>query len=69
MEDTRRRRSVSLSLHREFTGSRLERQILMRAFALVIPTDRSDPSDEEPNEAAQDQRFANPSRSQGGTRS
>jgi hypothetical protein len=45
MDDSRRRNSP-LALQREFTDSRLEKQILMRAFALLIPLDGSEPIDE-----------------------
>jgi hypothetical protein len=37
MEAPRRRSKVELSLQREFSGFRLEEQVLRRAFELVIP--------------------------------
>ena len=38
MEDLHRRREPMFSLQREFSGSRLEQQVLKRAFELVIPS-------------------------------
>jgi hypothetical protein len=37
MEGSNRRRQTAVSLYRQFTGSRLEEQILKRAFELVLP--------------------------------
>lgn len=54
MEGSRTRRTTTVSLQREFTGSRLEKQILMRAFALLVPVDGSEPIAEEPEKAATD---------------
>jgi len=51
MEDLRRRCNATLALQREFTGSRLERQILMRAFALLVPADGWEPIAVEPGKA------------------
>lgn len=53
MEGTSWRRQPALSLQREFAGSRLEEQILRRAFALVIPALPQESIDVEPcnNEA------------------
>jgi hypothetical protein len=47
MEASRRRRNAPLPLQREFTGSRLEKQILMRALDLVTPARRLDRMPEE----------------------
>jgi hypothetical protein len=38
MEGRRHRLKSELLLHRDFSGSRLEEQVLKRAFELVIPT-------------------------------
>jgi hypothetical protein len=46
MDDSRRRRNTPLLFQREFTNSRLEQQILMRAFALLVPLDGTEPIDE-----------------------
>ena len=40
MEDTRCRRRPSLAVRREFAGSRLEHQVLMRAYELAVPAIR-----------------------------
>jgi hypothetical protein len=40
MEDTGRQRQFLLPLQREFVVSRLEEQILIRVFELVIPIHR-----------------------------
>jgi hypothetical protein len=47
MESSRTRRKALLSLQREFTGSRLEKQILIHAFDLVMPAQRTDRMSEE----------------------
>jgi hypothetical protein len=47
MEGSRTRQKTTLSLQREFTGSRLEKQILIRAFDLVMPARGSDRVTEE----------------------
>jgi hypothetical protein len=47
MEGSSRRRHPTLFLQREFAGSRLEEQILMRAFELVIPAFRLDVVEDE----------------------
>jgi hypothetical protein len=65
MEGPRRRRAATLALHREFTDSRLEKQILIRAFALLVPMDGSEPSIEEPGKTDADQSPVIASRSQG----
>lgn len=67
MEGLRRRRNATLALQREFTDSRLEKQILMRAFALLVPVDGSEPSAEEPGKAAADPPLVITVRSQGGS--
>jgi hypothetical protein len=40
MEDTNRRRRPSLAVLREFAGSRLENQVLMRAYEFAVPAVR-----------------------------
>ena len=40
MEETRRSRQTLLKVERAFAGSRLEKQILMRAYAFAVPTTR-----------------------------
>jgi hypothetical protein len=65
MEGLRRRRDATLALHREFTDSRLERQILIRAFALLVPIDGSGPMVEQPGKADADPSPVIASRSQG----
>jgi len=65
MEGSLTRRSTTVSLQRDFTGSRLEKQILMRAFALLVPVDGSEPIAEEPRQAAADQPPVTDVRSQG----
>jgi hypothetical protein len=40
MEETRRGRQPLLKVERAFAGSRLEKQILMRAYAFAVPTTR-----------------------------
>jgi hypothetical protein len=66
MEGLRRRRNALLALQREFTGSRLEKQILMHAFALLVPVDGSEPITEEPQKRITDLPLVIPDRSQGG---
>jgi hypothetical protein len=65
MEGSSRPRQPALCLHREFVGSRLEEQILKRAFALVMPVHRLDRVDDEQPKAAADHPPVNPVRSQG----
>jgi len=40
MEGSCRRRKAIVSSRREFSGSRLDREILVRAFDLVLPAQR-----------------------------
>jgi hypothetical protein len=65
MEGSSHRRQPTLSLQREFAGSRLEEQILMRAFELVIPAFRLDLVEEELSSTEADKPLVNPLRSQG----
>jgi hypothetical protein len=65
MEGLCRRLNATPALQREFTGSRLEKQILMRAFALLVPVDRSEPIPGEPGKADADQPLNIARRSQG----
>jgi hypothetical protein len=67
MEGSRTRRNTTVSLRREFAGSRLEKQILVRAFALLVPVDGSEPFGEEAGKAAADRPPVIPARSQGGS--
>jgi hypothetical protein len=69
MEGSRTRRTTTLSLQREFTDSRLEKQILIRAFSLLVPVDSSEPIAEEPEKAAADLPPATTVRSQGAPQS
>jgi hypothetical protein len=64
MEGVRRRRQATLSLQRGFTGSRLEKQILIRAFDLVLLARRPEQvSEEQPT--TETGRPVEPRRSQG----
>lgn len=65
MEGSCRCREGALLLQQEFIASRLEKQILMRAFALIVPVDGSEPIGEEPGQAAADQPLVVTVRSQG----
>jgi hypothetical protein len=64
-----RRRNATLALHREFTNSRLEKQVLMRAFALLVPVDGPERIAGEPGKAEVEPPPAITVRSQGGSRS
>jgi hypothetical protein len=66
MDDSRRRRNTPLALQREFTDSRLEKQILMRAFAMLVPLDGSEPIDEPASKTNADPCPNRGTRSQGG---
>jgi hypothetical protein len=65
MEDLRRRGNATLALQREFTDSRLEKQILRQAFALLVPVDGSAPIAEQPGKADVDQALVITVRCQG----
>ena len=65
MGGSRTRRKTALSLQREFTGSRLEEQILVRAFDLVMPTQRLDRASEEQPTTQTGRSPVEPRRSQG----
>jgi hypothetical protein len=52
-------------VQREFTGSRLEKQILIRAFELVMAAQRTDRVEDEQPHAATGRPPLNPCRSQG----
>jgi hypothetical protein len=67
MEGLRLRRNSLVALQREFTGSRLDKQILMHAFALLVPVHGSEPITEEPEKLITDPPLVIPDRSQGGT--
>jgi hypothetical protein len=66
MDDSRRRRNTPLALQREFTDSRLEKQILMRAFAMLVPLDGFEPIDEPARKTDADPCPNMGTRSQGG---
>jgi hypothetical protein len=51
MEGSNNRRPSAVSLYREFTGSRLEEQILKRAFELVLPIHHLEPRANEQRQA------------------
>jgi len=65
MEGLHRRRGPTLSLQREFTGSRLEAQILKRAFELVLPALRQQSRASNPINTESDPASAHTRRSQG----
>lgn len=65
MEGSRRHRQPTVSLHREFAGSRLEEQILVRAFELVLPSLRRDLPTREGTDLDADKPPLNPVQSQG----
>jgi hypothetical protein len=65
MEGSRTRRKATLSLQREFTGSRLEKQILIRAFDLVMPAQRMDRVSKEQSTTQTGRSPVEPRRSQG----
>ena len=50
MEDTRSARSAPLAVQRAFAGSRVEEQILVRLYELIVPVLRRNVStDQEPH--------------------
>jgi hypothetical protein len=51
MEGSNHRRQSVISLYREFAGSRLEEQILKRAFELVLPLVHREPVADERSHA------------------
>lgn len=51
MEGLRRRRRPPLEVERGFANSRLERQILVRVYELVVPVIRRSLADEPPRTA------------------
>lgn len=65
MEDLRRRSKSELSLQREFSDSRLEEQILRKAFELVIPVLVQEAKEDEPFNSAADRVPVNAPHSQG----
>ena len=65
MEGLRRRRPASLLVQRQFTDSRLEKQILIRAFELVVAAQRADRVEDEQPNAETGRPLLNPCRSQG----
>jgi hypothetical protein len=65
MEGLRCRSKAALSLQREFSGSRLEEQILRRAFELVIPVLVEQVKESEPPSRAADRQPVNATQSQG----
>jgi hypothetical protein len=65
MEGLRHRSKTELSLQREFSGSRLEEQILRRAFELVIPVLVQQVKESEPLNSAADRVPVNATQSQG----
>jgi hypothetical protein len=65
MEGTSRRRQPALSLQREFAGSRLEEQVLIQAFELVVPALRQDLVENEFWRTEVDNPPVNPLRTQG----
>jgi hypothetical protein len=65
MEGLRRRSNAELSLQREFSGSRLEEQILRRAFELVIPVLVQQVKESESLNRDTDRVPVNPKQSQG----
>ena len=65
MEGANRRRQPVISLHREFTGSRLEEQILKRAFELVLPIYHRESVADERSQAEADSTPGHSRRSQG----
>ena len=65
MEGLRRRRPASLLVQRQFTDSRLEKQILIRAFELVVAAQRTDRVEDEQPNAETGRPLINPCRSQG----
>jgi hypothetical protein len=65
MEGLRRRSKAELSMQREFSGSRLEEQILRRAFELVVPVLDQQGKETEPLNRAADRVPVNTTQSQG----
>jgi hypothetical protein len=65
MEGLRRRSKVELSLQREFSGSRLEEQILRQAFELVIPVLVQEAKESEALNSAADRVAVHVTQSQG----
>lgn len=65
MEGLRRRLKAELSLQREFSGSRLEEQILRRAFELITPILVQQVKECEPLNSAADRVPVNATQSQG----
>ena len=66
MEGLHRRRGPTLSLQREFTGSRLEAQILKRAFELVMAALRQEALAGDPINTASERASAHATGAQGG---
>ena len=65
MEDLRCRSKAELSLQREFSDSRLEEQILRRAFELIMPVLARPVKDSEPLNSDADRVPVNATPSQG----
>jgi len=65
MEGSRRRRNTTVPLQREFMGSRLEQQILIRAFDLVLPPQRPERVPDEHSTTETGRPPVEPRRSQG----
>ena len=69
MEGLRHRSKAELSLQREYSGSRLEEQILRRAFELVIPALVQQVKESYPLNSDADRMPVNATQSQGARRS
>jgi len=65
MDGSIARQQPTLSLQQEFAGSRLEKQILIRAFELVMPAQRHDRVADEQSSIETDGSQVNPLQSKG----
>jgi hypothetical protein len=65
MEGLRQRSKAALSLQREFSGSRLEEQILRRVFELISPVLAQRVKESEPLNSAADRVPVSATQSQG----
>lgn len=65
MDGSARRRQAPLSLQRDFAGSRLEQQILARAFELIVPSNHLVVPEQQPPDAAGKPASTTPPQTQG----